>query len=530
MGEVRPAGGACRPAMTAKDLSSYNAFESLIPFHTPDEVDACYQFLETANVPAAPQCPSVDAETKKKVTDACRDIIATHRQTGMARNLGLLLLAGLLGLRRRGGGNPPAGGGQGAGEASSGAGGGSAPAVTRPSRDELEPGRALRGRSAGRAARVTVGGRSLDPEQVWGDSPNAIPMGWIGFGAIPHTRLEPGTRFILQAISAARATSPRRAPGDPFQVVEVGTNMGILAELIADRLGLRVLATDVKDVSGFNGQGSPLVHFRRASALSLPVDDGGADVYVSSFSWEYAGESALDEAFRVLPPGGTFVAVSHYHGSSTSRSVVGTGRMQTRILEMMAMRQGSDKKFRAYRRILEDIEAGQGIDGNWMERMANRRALPRQARDAFMGTLSPKWRAALDLMAVAGRQLEWIVALSEEEIRRVFEAHGFDVVEMRPVDFRPLGGIIPVSTHRGLGVVARKRGGPSPAGGSGGGKGRFGGVVSAEGPSPAPSADSDGTEGTSAASAIDPWALGSAVFTGVPWTVAFPAPTAAVAY
>lgn len=455
IGEAQAQENVCPPEVTVESLSSSNALESLIPFYTPDEVEICDRYLEAA-AKGAPGCPPMEATKKKAVEDACANIRGVHRELGMTKKLLLFLaLAIAIVIRsKRGGGPPPASGGKGA----SGSGSASpTPSGTRPSSDELDAGRRVRGKGARSAEPVRMGDRLLNPDQVWGDSPNAIPMGWIGFGAIPHTRLEPGTRFIMKAIQAARQASPSREAGNPFQVVEVGTNLGILAELVAKRFGVRVLATDVKDVSAFNGEHAPLVHFRRASALSLPLDDGGADAYMSSFTWEYAGPRALDEAFRVLPPGGTFVAVSHYRDSTTSRSIVSSGRMLKRIIEMAAMPRGSDKKSKAYQRILADLAAGQGIEGNMLERAANRRALPHQARGAFLGTLPPKWLSALDLMAVAGQQLEWIMQLSEEEIRRVFEDHGFEVVEMRPVHFRPLGGLIPVSSHQGLGIVARRR-------------------------------------------------------------------------
>lgn len=53
-----------------------------------------------------------------------------------------------------------------------------------------------------------------------------------------------------------------------------------------------------------------------ASAESVPIDDGYADLVVSQFGFEYAGKDLSSEISRLLKPGGFFIAIAHKKNSS----------------------------------------------------------------------------------------------------------------------------------------------------------------------------------------------------------------------
>lgn len=436
--------------------SSYRWYESLVPFYDPDEVDNCKALLDGRKSNS-----SFSQDKWQKTQGSCDAVVERHRKVKILQKA-LFLLAGL-GIfwwlkGKRDGGDPPGGGGVGRTE-------GDAPSQ-RPSAPEpvASP---RRGKAARRQAADAI---PRDGDKVWADTTKAGLGGSMGIGAIPHMSIQPGTRWILSALERAKREHVARFPGDPFHLMEVGTGTGLLADIMSKRLGARVHATDVKPVQIYNDGSAPLIHFEQASAVNLPAQAGSVPAWVSSFTWEYAGPKALDEAHRVLADGGTAVAISHYGGSATSRMLVAMGRLATRALELEKMLRGSDRKSKAYQKLLTDIEAETEWGKSWVERAINRGAYRNYARMAYFGTLTPFYRMGLTVQATAGRELEWIIGKSTDELRTLFESKGFDVVEMKPVRFRLLG-IFPSTSHEGLGIVARKRPGgisqEGPAGGAG---------------------------------------------------------------
>ncbi|MHB1469171.1 MAG: class I SAM-dependent methyltransferase [Solirubrobacteraceae bacterium] len=103
-------------------------------------------------------------------------------------------------------------------------------------------------------------------------------------------------------------------PGDV--VVDVGSGTGLLTLAIADRAG-RVWAIDssagMRDYLLAKAESAELTNVRvvLASATSLPLVDGVADVVVSNYCFhelrEPEKQRALREAYRVLRPGGRLV-------------------------------------------------------------------------------------------------------------------------------------------------------------------------------------------------------------------------------
>jgi SAM-dependent methyltransferase len=60
----------------------------------------------------------------------------------------------------------------------------------------------------------------------------------------------------------------------------------------------------------------PRIHGLVADARSIPLDSGGFDIVTSQFGVEYAGLEAIDEAARLLAPGGRFALLLHNQAGS----------------------------------------------------------------------------------------------------------------------------------------------------------------------------------------------------------------------
>ncbi|MDJ0812707.1 MAG: class I SAM-dependent methyltransferase [Woeseiaceae bacterium] len=59
-----------------------------------------------------------------------------------------------------------------------------------------------------------------------------------------------------------------------------------------------------------------------ADAAQVPLESDSYDVVTSQFGIEYAGAQAVDEALRLLAPGGYFAALLHHTGSAIHRDCV----------------------------------------------------------------------------------------------------------------------------------------------------------------------------------------------------------------
>jgi ubiquinone/menaquinone biosynthesis C-methylase UbiE len=138
-----------------------------------------------------------------------------------------------------------------------------------------------------------------------------------------------GFRALRDGIIDRAAIAPGRV------VVDVGSGTGLLTLAAAPVAG-RVWAIDSSAAMGeylrakAASAGLGQVETVRASATSLPLIDGIADVVISNYCFHELREAdkrtALDEAFRVLKPGGRLVVgdmmFSIAAGSARDRRVV----------------------------------------------------------------------------------------------------------------------------------------------------------------------------------------------------------------
>ena len=78
-----------------------------------------------------------------------------------------------------------------------------------------------------------------------------------------------------------------------------------------------ITGLDVSDAAITNIRSRfPRIHGLVADARSIPLDSGGFDIVTSQFGVEYAGLEAIDEAARLLAPGGRFALLLHNQAGS----------------------------------------------------------------------------------------------------------------------------------------------------------------------------------------------------------------------
>ncbi len=106
------------------------------------------------------------------------------------------------------------------------------------------------------------------------------------------------------------------------RLLDIGCGAGAVtgfAKKVADEAGMTLEATCLDAAPwalGHVKEKHPEVTTVEASADDLPLGDGSFDLVCSQFGLEYAGLDAINEACRVVAPGGTLALVTHLRGGA----------------------------------------------------------------------------------------------------------------------------------------------------------------------------------------------------------------------
>lgn len=135
------------------------------------------------------------------------------------------------------------------------------------------------------------------------------PLRTPNCGWFRHSPENPVTRRMI-AMVEPHADWCRRH-GDLAPIVGLGSGAGLLERALARQLDVRVLQTDLFPPADGTAD------WQREDLRDLSFAAGSKRVAVASFSLEYAGPKAFDEAARILDPThGVLVALVHHQGSS----------------------------------------------------------------------------------------------------------------------------------------------------------------------------------------------------------------------
>jgi len=103
-------------------------------------------------------------------------------------------------------------------------------------------------------------------------------------------------------------------------IIDIASGNGAVVERALAAFGdepADITCLDVSDAAITNIQNRfPRVRGIVADARSIPLDSGGFDIVVSQFGVEYAGPEAIDEAARLIAPGGQLALLLHNEQSS----------------------------------------------------------------------------------------------------------------------------------------------------------------------------------------------------------------------
>jgi ubiquinone/menaquinone biosynthesis C-methylase UbiE len=99
------------------------------------------------------------------------------------------------------------------------------------------------------------------------------------------------------------------------KVLDIGTGNGAVIEYLSQAPGVNLENATCIDVStaaiNIVQERFPAVAGVVADAKSIPLENGQYDLITSQFGIEYAGATAIDEAIRLLAPGGSLLFLLH---------------------------------------------------------------------------------------------------------------------------------------------------------------------------------------------------------------------------
>ncbi len=124
----------------------------------------------------------------------------------------------------------------------------------------------------------------------------------------------------------------------PPKIIDIASGNGAVIELalaiFADGTPTTITCLDVSTAAVTNIRNRfPHISGLVADARSIPLDSGGFDIVTSQFGVEYAGEKAIDEAVRLVAPGGRLALLLHNQASSIHRECAASLDAITRLQE-----------------------------------------------------------------------------------------------------------------------------------------------------------------------------------------------------
>ncbi len=156
--------------------------------------------------------------------------------------------------------------------------------------------------------------------------------------------------FWTDALGAFLADRP------DARIVDIGSGSGALLDHLSAIPGATLANASCVDVSP-SAIDSVKARFPGvtgvvADAASIPLDDGGYDLVLSQFGVEYAGTAGVEEAIRLLAPGGKSIFLMHFKDGALYRECDTTITALRRLLDsgfIPRAREYFDAGFRAVR-------------------------------------------------------------------------------------------------------------------------------------------------------------------------------------
>ena len=146
-------------------------------------------------------------------------------------------------------------------------------------------------------------------------------------GGVSHPAI---TEFWEDCFRALKGLKERPA------ILDIGCGNGALAECALNLFGdapLEITCVDISEaaISAIQAR-FPAVHGLVCDAGSIPLESGRFDIVTSQFGVEYAGPEAVEEAMRLVAPGGSLVLLMHFLAGSiyqdSSASLDAISRLQ----------------------------------------------------------------------------------------------------------------------------------------------------------------------------------------------------------